>query len=180
MYILLIVVSVIVGLLFLVLLLASMKPATFRLERSATINAHPERVFPLINEFQKWQLWSPFEKLDPQLKRTYSGPTFGVGTVYEWEGNRNAGQGRMEIKESVTGRKVKIDLQFLKPFQCTNTAEFTITPVANGSEVTWAMYGKNLFVMKVASVFCDMHKVLAKDFDRGLASMKSVAEGGQS
>lgn len=159
-----------------VLIYAATRPDTFRIERSATMQAPAEKVFPLISDFHHWANWSPWDKLDPALKRTYSGNPSGKGAIYEWEGNKQVGQGRMEIKEAPAPSQVLIQLDFLKPFEAHNTAEFTLVPNGNGTNVTWAMYGRQPFMFKVMSLVMSMDKMIGKDFEKGLASMKALAE----
>jgi uncharacterized protein YndB with AHSA1/START domain len=159
-----------------VLILAAMKPDTFRVVRSTTIKAPPERIFPLIADFRNWSAWSPCEKMDPALKRTYSGAAEGKGAVYEWEGNKKVGKGRMEIIDAPPSEKVAIKLDFLKPFEAHNTAEFTLQPRGETTDVTWVMHGPNLFIGKVMSVFISMDRMVGKDFEAGLANLKAAAE----
>jgi uncharacterized protein YndB with AHSA1/START domain len=159
-----------------ILIIASAKPDTFRIERRIGINAPPEKVFPLINDFHTWTQWSPWETKDPALKRSYSGATSGKGSVYEWEGNKNVGKGRMEIAESTPSSKVLIALHFLSPFEANNTAEFTLTHGGEATIVNWAMYGPSPFMSKVMSTVMNMDKMVGKDFEQGLANMKAAAE----
>jgi hypothetical protein len=159
-----------------VLAYAATRPDTFRIQRAASIQAPPEKIFPLIDDFRNWGSWSPWEKMDPALKRAYSGPASGKGAVYEWEGNNKVGKGRMEILEAPPPSKVTIKLDFLKPFEAHNTAEFTLTPRGGTTDVTWAMHGPNLFIGKVMSLFFDMERMVGKDFETGLANLKAVAE----
>ncbi len=168
----LIIVVVVAG----VLIVAATKPDTFRLERSASINAPPARVYALIDDFKQWRSWSPWEKLDPDLKRTYSGAASGLGAVYAWEGNNKVGQGRMEIIESVPPSRVVIKLDFIKPFKANNTAIFTLEPRGEATHVNWAMQGPNLFVSKLMSVFMNFEKMVGRQFEEGLANMKAAAE----
>lgn len=154
---------------------AATKPSTISYTRSTRIDAPPEKITPLISDFTKWGAWSPWEKKDPELKRTYSGNASGVGAVYAWEGNRNVGSGRMEILES-TPRHVRIRLDFITPFKANNIAEFTLTPQGNTTDVHWVMTGPNLFIGKVMSIFLDFDKLIGKDFESGLAAMKAAAE----
>jgi uncharacterized protein YndB with AHSA1/START domain len=158
------------------LAVAATKPDTFRVQRSATIQAPPERIFPLINDFHSWGAWSPWEKLDPALRRTHSGAANGRGAVYEWEGNKKVGKGRMEITESSPPGKIAIKLDFLKPFEAHNTAEFTLEPQGNSTNVTWSMVGQLPYLFKVMTVFFSMDKMIGKDFETGLANMKSITE----
>jgi hypothetical protein len=169
--ILLIILLIIVAL----LAYAATKPGSFRIERNAGIKATPERILPLLEDFREWRKWSPWEELDPNLKRDYSGAERGVGAVYAWEGNNKAGHGRMEILEA-SPRRVRIKLDFLKPFKASNTAEFTLTPAGEHTTVNWAMYGAQPFMVKLMSIFMDMEKMVGPDFERGLANMKRAAE----
>jgi uncharacterized protein YndB with AHSA1/START domain len=175
-----IVVGLLVGLLAILvaalLIYAAIKPDAFRIERSGSINAPPERVFGLINDFHNWSAWSPWEKMDPGLKRTYSGAAGGKGAVYEWEGNKKVGKGRMEITEASPPSKVVIKLDFLKPFEAHNTAEFTMESLGNSTNVTWAMHGRQPYMIKVMSTFFSMDKMVGKDFETGLANLKNNAE----
>jgi uncharacterized protein YndB with AHSA1/START domain len=155
---------------------AATKPDTFRVERSANIKAPPEKVFAYLNNFKQWSAWSPWEKLDPDLKRTMSGPPAGKGSVYEWEGNGKAGKGRMEITESTPASKLVIKLDFLKPFEAHNTAEFSLKPSGDSTQVNWAMFGPNLYIGKVMSVFFSMDSMVGGDFEKGLATLKTEAE----
>jgi hypothetical protein len=158
-----------------VLAVASTKPATFRVERSIIVSAPPEKITPHLNDLKQWPTWSPWEKLDPDMKREYSGAESGVGAKYAWDGDNNIGAGRIEIKES-TPQKVAFSLEFLRPMACQNAADFTMTPDPNGTKVTWAMYGNNTFIGKVVQVFCDMDAMCGPQFDEGLANLKNLAE----
>jgi hypothetical protein len=155
---------------------AATKPDTFRIQRAGSIKAAPERIFPLINDFHNWTSWSPWEKMDPALKRTYSGSASGQGAIYEWEGNKKVGQGRMEIVESSPPSKIVIKLDFLKPFEAHNTAEFALTHQSDCTNITWTMNGQQPFMFKVMSVFFSMDKMIGKDFETGLANLKSITE----
>ncbi len=159
-----------------ILVLAATKPDTFVVERMITMNASPDKVRPLINDFHNWGQWSPWSKLDPGMKVTYSGAPSGVGAVYEWQGNSKVGAGRMQIV-SVTPTKTTIKLDFLKPFASHSTANFLIEPDGNGTRVTWVMDGPvTFFPGKVMSVFVSMDKMVGAEFDQGLANMKTAAE----
>src|SRR3954467_6444452 len=160
-----------------VLAIAASKPDHFCVERSREIAASPERIFALIQDFREWTRWSPYEKKDPNLKRAYSGPNSGVGAVYAWDGNKDVGSGRMEILEAKPA-KTDIKLEFFRPFKATSTAEFTLTPSAHGTRVTWAMFGQAKFLCKVISVFVNTDKMCGRDFEAGLATMQAVVEGG--
>ena len=175
------VVAVLAVVLVIVLILAALKPDSFRVERKATVKADPGRVFPCINDFHNWVAWSPYEKLDPNMQKTFSGAASGKGAVYEWKGNDKAGTGRMEILESsapITAgpSKITIKLDYLKPFEGHNTSEFTMSPRGDSTEVTWAVHGPSPFMMKIMHVFINMDKMLGKDFEAGLANLKAVAE----
>jgi uncharacterized protein YndB with AHSA1/START domain len=155
---------------------AATRSNTFRVQRDLSINAPPEKIFPLINDFHSWPSWSPYEKRDPGMKRTYSGAEIGKGAVYEWDGNDNVGKGRMEILDTAPPNKVLIKLDFIKPFEGHNTAEFTIVAEGASSKVTWAMYGPKNFLAKVMHCFIDIDKMCGKDFAEGLSNMKTVVE----
>lgn len=158
---------------------AATKPDTFRLERSASINAAPEVIFSHLHDFRSWGAWSPWEKLDPALQRSYRGAAIGAGAIYEWKGNSDVGAGRMEIVESVPSSKLNLKLDFIAPFEAHNLTEFTLTPAGEATKITWAMTGPNPFLSKLFSLFFDMDKVVGKDFETGLANLKSVAEAGK-
>jgi K+-transporting ATPase KdpF subunit len=162
-----------------VLIYAATRPDAFRVERSAVIQAPPEKVFALINDFRRWTAWSPWEKVDPELKRTHSGAASGKGAAYAWEGNKNVGSGRMEITESAAPAKILIKLDFIKPFEGHNTAEFTLTPGPQGTTVTWAMFGPSPYISKLMGVFINMDRMIGGQFELGLATMKTVAETGK-
>ena len=159
-----------------ILIFAATKPDTMHFQRSASIKAAPEKIFAFINDFHRWGTWSPYETKDPAMKRIFSGPAAGKGAVYEWDGDKNVGKGRMEIMEVSEPSKVKIKLDFLKPFEAHNTAEFTLEPKGGSTTVTWAMYGPCPFIGKVMSVFLDMDRMIGKDFEAGLANLKTVTE----
>ena len=158
------------------LLFAATRPGSFRIERSATLQAPPEKIFPHIDDFHRWTTWSPWENIDPQLKRSYSGAANGPGAVYAWEGNSKVGSGRMEITGSAPSSKVVIRLDFLKPFEAHNTAEFTLVPGAQGTIVNWAMYGPSPFVSKLMGIFFNMDRMVGAQFEQGLANLKSITE----
>jgi len=159
-----------------VLIFAATKPDRFSVRREITVQAPAEKIFRLINDFHHWVAWSPYEHRDPALKRTYSGMESGKGAVYGWEGNNNVGSGRMEILESTTPSKIVIKLDFFKPFEGHNTAEFTMLPQGDSTLVTWAMHGPNQFMAKVMQVFMNMDHMIGKDFAEGLANLKRITE----
>ena len=158
------------------LIFAATRPDTFRVERSTSIKAPPEKVFALINDFHNWKQWSPWENIDPNLKRTYSGAARGKGTAYAWEGNSKVGTGSMEILDTTPPAKIVIKLDFMKPFEAHNTAEYTLEAKGDTTNVTWAMYGPSPYLTKVIGVFMSMDKMVGKDFETGLANMKAAAE----
>lgn len=158
-----------------ILVYAATKPNTFRLQRSAIINAPSEKIFPFITDLHQWMAWSPWEKLDPELKRSFSGASQGKGAQYQWEGNSNVGTGGMEILEAVPSM-IKLKLDFLKPFEAHNFAEFTLEPRGEATNVTWAMYGPQPFMAKVMSLFMDCEKMVGPQFETGLSNLKTIVE----
>jgi hypothetical protein len=158
---------------------ASRKPDNFSITRKAVLKATPDALFAQINDFHRWTAWSPWEKLDPNLQRTYSGPEQGVGAVYAWSGNAKAGQGKMTIEESVPHSRIVLELQFIKPFPATNRTEFTLTPKDGGTEVSWTMSGTHSFTNKLFTIFMDMEKFVGPSFEEGLANLGRVAGGGE-
>jgi hypothetical protein len=167
---------VIVVLIAAVLLYATTRPDSFSVQRTATIKAPPEKVFALINDFHNWPVWSPWEKLDPAMQRTHSGANAGKGAVYAWLGNSDVGEGRMEIVESAAPSKVDIKLDFIKPFESSNTTLFTLQPQGGSTQVTWQMQGPAPYITKLMTVFVSMDAMIGKDFEAGLANLKTVAE----
>jgi len=163
------------ALLAILLIVASRKPDTVHYERSIVINASPERIIPHIEDFHKWSAWSPWEKLDPQMKREYSGAVSGPGAKYFWSGNGKAGEGSMEIIEA-TDRGVHIDLRFVKPFKNVCDTWIRFEPQGSGTRATWMMTGPNLFMGKLMGIFINMDKMVGKDFETGLAGMKAEVE----
>jgi hypothetical protein len=159
-----------------VLILAATKPDTFRVQRAASIKAPPEKIFALINDFNRWGAWSPWEKKDPAMKRTFGATTSGKGAVYAWEGNKDVGQGRMEIAESLPPSKVALNLDFVKPFAAHNLVEFRLEPKGDATNVTWSMQGDTPYFAKIIHVFINMDKMVGKDFEAGLANLKANAE----
>jgi hypothetical protein len=158
-----------------VLAYAAVRPDTLHVQRTTSIKAAPDKIFPQINDFHAWGAWSPYEKKDPAMQRTYSGAQKGNGAVYEWNGNRNIGQGRMEIT-SASPSKVTIKLDFLKPFEGHNVAEFTLEPKGDVTDVTWSMDGTSAYAAKVVGIFINMDNMIGSDFEAGLASLKAIAE----
>jgi hypothetical protein len=165
----------IAGVVVLFVLIVATRPSQFRIERASSVAAPPDVVMAQVDDFHAWAAWSPWEKLDPQMTRIFDGKSSGVGAIYAWEGNDKVGEGRMTIEERSPARIV-IKLEFLKPFAATNVSTFTFTPVAAGTQVTWAMEGTNGFVAKAATLFMDMDKRVGGEFERGLAALKTVSE----
>lgn len=159
-----------------VLIFAATRPDTFRVERSVEVKAAPEKIFPLINNFHYWTAWSPYEKKDPNMKRQHSGATSDKGAIYEWDGDKQVGKGRMEIIKSTPSSRVVIKLDFLSPFEARNTAEFILQPQGDSTKVTWAMYGPSNFVSKLMGLFFSMDKMVGDDFAIGLENVKAIAE----
>jgi uncharacterized protein YndB with AHSA1/START domain len=167
---------VIVILVAAILVYAATKPDTFRVERKATIKATPEKIFPFLNDFRKGEAWSPYEKKDPAMKRTHSGAASGKGSVYEFEGNKEVGKGRLEIIETVSPSKVVISLDMFKPFEGHNIVEYTLEPKGDSTNFTWAIHGPVPYLGKVMSIFVSMDKMIGKDFEAGIANLKAIAE----
>ena len=159
-----------------VLIFAATKPGRFSVRREITVQAPAEKIFPLINDFHQWVAWSPYEHKDPALKRTYSGTESGKGAVYGWDGNNNVGSGQMEILESAVPSKIVIKLDFFKPFEGHNTAEFTMLPQGDATHVTWLMQGPAVFMSRVMQVFIKLDNMIGKDFEVGLANLKKLTE----
>ncbi len=159
-----------------VLILAATKPDIFRVQRAAVIKAPPVRIFALIDDFKAWGSWSPWEKKDPAMKRTYGATTRGKGAAYAWEGNKDVGQGSMEITASIPSSKIALKLDFLKPFEAHNSVEFTLETRGDTTNVTWTMQGPTPYFAKIIHVFINMDKMVGKDFEAGLANLKAAAE----
>ena len=160
----------------LILGLAGTKPDTFAMERSITIKAPPEKIMTLINDFRNWQSWSPWEKLDPAMQRTFSGAPNGKGAVYEWQGNSKVGRGRMQMVDLSAPASITIELAFKAPVETTNMTQFVLAPQGENTLVTWKMNGPMPFVSKVMSVFVSMDSLVGGDFEKGLVQLKAAAE----
>jgi hypothetical protein len=159
-----------------ILIYAATRPDSFRVERSASIKAPPAKIFPLIEDLKAWTAWSPYEKKDPAMQRSYGAITAGKGATYGWQGDRNVGQGHMEIVDSAPPARVLIKLDFIKPFEAHNNAEFTLQPKGDGTLVTWAIYGPSAYMTKVMGLFFNMDTMIGRDFEAGLADLKAAAE----
>ena len=154
----------------------AMRPSTYRVERSLTMATPVDLPFGLVNDFHRWHFWSPWDALDPKMKKTFDGPYAGPGAIYSWSGNEQAGQGTMTILESKPYESIRIQLEFLKPWPAKNTTTFTFEPVAEGVTVRWTMEGTNNFMGKAFSLFMDMDGMIGKDFEKGLATIKTLTE----
>ena len=155
---------------------AATKPDSFTVRRAIAIKAPPEKIFALITDLHGWAAWSPYEAKDPAMKRTFSGAPSGKGAIYEWDGNSKVGQGRMEITDTAPAAKVVIKLDFIRPFEGHNTAEFTLAPQGDATAVTWSMYGPARYVTKVMGTVFDLDRMIGSDFEVGLANLKAAAE----
>jgi len=158
------------------LIYAAFRADTFHIQRSANIQAPAEKLFAIINDHHQWSAWSPWEKLDPAMKKTFSGAASGKGAIFEWEGNKEVGSGRNEIIESIPATKVIMQLDMFTPFEAHNIVEFTLTPQGDTTTVTWAMHGRQPYMAKVMSIFFDCDKIVGGMFEEGLANLKKVAE----
>jgi carbon monoxide dehydrogenase subunit G len=167
---------IVVAVIAIVLIYAATRPDTFRVERTVAIKAPPDKIFAILNDFQKWPAWSPYEKKDPAMKRRLSGAASGKGSVYEWEGNKDIGQGRMEIMDTAPPSKVTIKIDFLKPMEAHNTVEFIVEPKGDATNVTWAIYGPSPYLSKLMGLFFNFDRMIGKDFEAGLADLKAMAE----
>jgi hypothetical protein len=154
----------------------STRPDDYRVERSAHINAPRDVVFSIINDLRQWGSWSPFEKRDPNMKKTFEGPSSGPGAIYEWNGNSDVGEGRLTIVDTKPGELVTMKLEFSRPFKCTNQVNFKLDATERGTRVSWIMDAKNNFMMKAMSLFMNMDKMVGKDFEQGLANLDTVAQ----
>jgi uncharacterized protein YndB with AHSA1/START domain len=159
-----------------VLAYAATKPDVFHVQRSASVKAPPDKIFPLINDFRTWASWSPYEHKDPAMRKTYSGAATGKGAVYEWDGDKNVGSGRIEIADATPPSRLAIKLDMIKPFAASNRVEFTLQPQGDTTNVTWAMNGHTPYLAKIMHVFLDMDRMVGQDFEAGLAKLKALAE----
>ena len=155
---------------------AASRPNAFRVERSRVIKATPERIYALLEDFHRWTEWSPWEKLDPAMQRTFSGPERGVGAGYHWVGNKQVGEGHMEITGASAPSDLTIKLDFLKPWEAHNTTRFALRPEDGGTHLSWTMEGSSPFMFKVMGVFMNMDNLIGKDFEKGLANLAAALE----
>jgi len=168
--------AVVVLAIAIILVLAARKANTFSVKRAIAVKAAPDKIFPLINDFHQWGSWSPYENRDPAMQRSFSGEASGKGAVYAWNGNKNIGSGRMEILEASSPSKIVIKLDFFAPFEAHNTAEFTMLPRGDMTQLTWLMHGPAPFMSKLMQVFINLDNMVGKDFEVGLANLKRLAE----
>jgi hypothetical protein len=168
---------ILAGVIVVILAVAATRPAVIRVSRSATMRAPAERIFPLLDDFRAWAKWSPWEKMDPNMQRTHGGAASGVGATYAWSGNKKVGQGSMEILESAPPLRLKLKLDFLKPFEGHNITEFSLAPTGSDTTVTWEMHGPNPFMMRVMGLFMNMDAMIGRDFEAGLANLRAQVEG---
>lgn len=149
---------------------------TYTVERSTRIQASPSEIYPHVVDLHKMEKWSPWERMDPEMTKTYTGADVGVGSRYEWSGNRKVGQGSMEITAVDEDSRVDIDLTFVKPFKAENKVWMTLEPAENGTDVTWAMSGEKTFMTKVMGIFKSMDSMVGPDFEAGLSNLKEIVE----
>ncbi len=171
--------GVLLGLVAVFAIFVAMQPDEFAVERSTTVAAPPQVVFDQVNDFHKWEAWSPWAKLDPMAKNTFEGPDSGEGAQFAWAGNNEVGEGQMTIVESRSPEHIKIDLEFIKPMAAENVTLFKFTPEGAGTKVVWTMSGTNDFVGKAFCLFMNMDKMVGPYFEKGLAAMKAHAEAAE-
>ena len=167
---------VLAAVIVLVLIIAANRPDAFRIERRATIQAPPAVVYAKLADFHAWAEWSPWEKLDPAMQRSFSGPAQGMGAIYAWEGNKQVGAGRMEITDASPSARLVIKLEFFRPWKATNTSEFSLGEQGGSTTVLWAMLGPQPFMSKLMGMFMNFDKMVGKDFEAGLAQLKAACE----
>lgn len=168
---------VVVALLVIFVAVVALRPSEFTIARDLTINAPAAVVAAQVDDFHKWGAWSPWDKLDPSMKREFTGPGSGLGATYHWVGKDDVGEGEMKIDAVTPGSSIGIKLDFIKPFPANNHVEFTFAPAGDATKTTWKMTGHNNFMMKAFGLFMNMDKLVGADFEKGLAGLKTVAEG---
>ena len=159
-----------------VLILASMKPNRFRVERSLNIAAPAAKIFPLLDDLKQQRIWSPWERKDPDMKRVYSGAERGVGAIYEWDGDKNIGAGRQEITSVKPNEKIEAKIDFIRPMQAKNRFEYVLRPIDSGTNVTWTIFGPMPFMSKIMSIFMSFDSMIGSEFEKGLVELKALAE----
>jgi len=171
------IILLVLGIIIVVLgVIVAMQPGEFRVARSAIMSAPPQAVFAQVEDLRKWEGWNPWQKVDPAMKITFTGPPTGPGASYSWVGNKDVGEGRLTITESRPNDLVRVKLEFMKPFTATNMASFTFKPEGDKTNVTWSMEGDKNYVVKAVHLFMDMDKMVGGQFEKGLADMKKIAE----
>ncbi|MES2038158.1 MAG: SRPBCC family protein [Pseudomonadota bacterium] len=168
--------AIVILLLIAFFLFVATRPDDFRVERALTMRASPEQIFPLINDFHEWEAWSPWEKADPAVQRTYSGAESGKGAVYAWKGNKQLGEGKMEILDTQPFHSLRLQINFYKPFAAQNTIEFHLEDKGGSTLVRHAMFGPSNFMSKLMGLFFNMDKMVGEKFDEGLLSIKNIVE----
>lgn len=158
-------------------IVVALQPAEYKVSRSATFDAPPEVVYAHLNDFHKWEAWSPWAKLDPSAKNSFEGPESGAGSIFKWSGNDEIGEGKMEILESKPGESVKIKLEFVRPMADVCDTDFALKAEGKQTVVTWTMAGKKDYVSKAVCMFMNMDKMIGGDFEKGLGNIKSIVEG---
>ena len=169
------IIFVIILIIIAILVYASTKPETFHVERSVTIKAPPEKIFPLINDFHAWNDWTPYNK-DPAMKKTYSGSNQGVGAAYAWEGNKQVGRGDITITATTPPNNIEFDLHMIEPFEGRNKAVFTLAANGDSTNVTWSLDDKHNLMLKTMTIFVNLNNVIGNDFEVGLAKLKTLVE----
>lgn len=167
---------VIALLIVVVLIFAATRPNSFQVQRSITINAAPDKIFPLVNDLKQWESWAPEDRKDPAMKTTYSGPASGAGAISEWDSTGRGGKGRMQIAESIPLSKVSVKVDFVRPFQAHNLNEFRLEPSGTSTKVTWSIQASQLYAMKVMGIFMSMQDVFGKHIEAGLNNLKVLTE----
>lgn len=165
-----------IALLVVLAVVVAMQPDDYRISRSAAVAATPDQVFAQVNDFHNWDAWSPWAKLDPNAKAMFEGPRAGEGAVFAWSGNNEVGEGRMTLTQSRPNELIRIKLDFIKPMEGTSDVEFTFKPQNTDTVVTWTMSGRNNFIGKAICLIMNQDKMIGGYFEKGLASLKSVAE----
>ncbi|EAQ79691.1 SRPBCC family protein [Blastopirellula marina] len=170
------VVVALAGLVVIVVIAAMLQPNEFSVQRSLSMSAPPEIAFAHVNDLKKWEAWSPWEKLDPNMRKTYTDNVVGEGASYSWDGNSDIGEGSLTIIQSTPEQQIDMDLKFVRPFACENDVVFTFVPSGEQTTVTWKMDGKNTFFSKVMCLFISMDKMVGSQFSEGLESLKKISE----
>jgi hypothetical protein len=161
------------------LVVAAMRPGSFQVARSTTVQAPPQRLHAMINDLRQFNTWNPYNKKDPAMQGEYHGPQAGPGAAFHFKGNKDVGSGSIQITDSAPGR-VTMQLHMLEPFEGRNTVQFTLRPQGQATEVTWAMSGASPYIARIVGLFMDMDRMIGRDFESGLADLKQRAERPQT